>query len=66
MVNKLTRTDTKEVTYSLIRNKYDKPQKNSRKIKWDDKKLMPSPSNRIKKSTLKRENFPYPKKFKKY
>tara|TARA_B110000285_G_C14717681_1_gene420692 strand:- start:80 stop:370 length:291 start_codon:yes stop_codon:yes gene_type:complete len=30
------RTDTNKLPYSLIRNKYDKPQKNSRKIKWCD------------------------------
>tara|TARA_B110000285_G_C14957400_1_gene529903 strand:+ start:666 stop:899 length:234 start_codon:yes stop_codon:yes gene_type:complete len=76
MANILTRTDTKEVPYSPIRNKYDKPQQNSRKIKWNDKKLedkklkdkklMPPPTNIIKKSILKksilkRGNSPYPK-----
>ena len=71
MANILTRTDTKEVPYSPIRNKYDKPQQNSRKIKWndkklEDKKLMPPPTNIIKKSILKksilkRGDSPYPK-----
>jgi hypothetical protein len=70
----LKRTDTKSipVVKSYIKDsKYDKPQKNARKINWDEddkqqiSKIMPPPPPRLVKIHKSNKVSPYPKQLKK-